>query len=169
MKPNQVNFWWRQIVVATNLITALICSLMVFCLLTDTYARTWGDDFNDGNLDGWAEEHDPNTTWQVKDGVLDVTAKSGLRELRRTYELEFTVFPIEAERLRVRFTILDETEGSIGLLIGKQPDFGSLWRRSYKFTTGGIWPPIVFPNRSPKIRYEINKNQNIAIPSPKNS
>ena len=163
MKPNQVNFWWRRIIFSPNRIAVLICSLVIFCLLTDTYARTWGDDFNDGNLDGWAEEHDPNTTWQVKDGVLDVTAKSGLRELRRTYELEFTVFPIEAERLRVRFTILDETEGSIGLLIGKQPDFGSLWRRSYKFTTGGIWPPIVFPNRSPNIRYEINKNQNIEI------
>ena len=68
MKPNQVNFWWRRIIFSPNRIAVLICSLAIFCLLTDTYARTWGDDFNDGNLDGWTEEHDPNTTWQAKDG-----------------------------------------------------------------------------------------------------
>ncbi len=163
MKPNQVNFWWRRIIFSPNRIAVLICSLAIFCLLTDTHARTWGDDFNDGNLDGWTEEHDPNTTWQAKDGILDVTAKSELRDLRRTYDLEFTAFPLEAERLRVRFTILDETGGSIGLLIGKQPDVGSLWRRSYKFMTRLIWAPIVLPDRSPKIRYEINKNQNIEV------
>ena len=149
--------------VSPNLIAVLICFLMVFCLLTDTDARTWGDDFNDGELDGWTQKKWDTSAWQAKDGVLDVTAKSELRQLRATYAIEFTAFPIEAKRLRVRFTILDENNGSIGLLIGKQPDGGGLWRRSYKFMTRSIWAPIVLPDRSPKIRYEINKNQNIEV------
>ena len=133
------------------LIGTLFC-ILLYSGVQGTPAKTWIEDFNQGDLKSWIK-HDPNgrTTWQAKGGHLDVWLEPFHHQVLRgaDYELVFIGFPLKAEKLTVKVTILDDQNASAGIFIGQFNDRGSISRRTYKFFQGGIWEPIEFAPQLP--------------------
>ena len=134
----------------------------------------WVEDFNDGHLDSWTEEkhqkEDKRVTWQAKDGHLDVWIQPYLNHaLMQTYELEFTDFPIKAEKLRVKVNVLEAQNANVGLFIGQYDQWKGTHRRTYKILHGSIWGPIdiwgpiEFKDQNPDVDYDNLKDIEIVF------
>ena len=126
----------------------ILLSVLLYGGDQDTSAKTWIEDFNqEGNLKSWID-HDPDrSTWQAKDGHLDVWIEPLQHHaIRQTYALEFKAFPLKAEILSVKMTILETQKAGAGIFIGQ----GGVYRHSYQFFQGSIWEPIAFPPQLPK-------------------
>ena len=56
-----------------NFLIVILLGVLLYGRDQDTAAKTWIEDFNhEGHLKSW-KNHDPNrSTWQAKDGHLDV-------------------------------------------------------------------------------------------------
>ncbi len=103
----------------------LFISVLVFLLgfQTQSAAKTWEDDFNDGNLNGWTNQTPDNegytTTWEVQNGRLHghLIRKPAFGARIHHYGfLEFTSFPLKAPKLNVRIHLLT---GDAKLLLGR--------------------------------------------------
>ena len=128
----------------------------------------WVEDFSDGKLDSWTEDEQPpedkRDTWQAKNGLLDVWIQPFPHQaLIQTYQLEFTGFPIKAEKLRVRVDVLEAHNANVGILIGQRDLNGFLYRRTYKILHKSIWGPIAFQGQNPEGRYENLKDIEIVF------
>ena len=128
----------------------------------------WVEDFSDGKLDAWTEskhqQEDKRDTWQAKNGLLDVWIQPlPDHALIQTYQLEFTGFPIKAEKLRVRVDVLEAHHANVGILIGQRDLNGFLHRRTYKILHKSIWGPIAFEGQNPTGRYENLKDIEIVF------
>ena len=128
----------------------------------------WVEDFNDGHLDSWTESkhqmEEKRTTWQAKDGHLDVWIEPWqAKALIQTYELEFTGFPIKAEKLRVKVNVLEAQNANVGLFIGQRTHTGNIFRRTYKILHRSIWGAIEFPRQVPDVDYDNLKDIEIVF------
>ena len=128
----------------------------------------WVEDFNDGHLDSWTEskhqKEDKRVTWQAKDRHLDVWIQPYLNHaLIQTYELEFTGFPIKAEKLRVKVNVLEAQNANVGLFIGQRTHTGNIFRRTYKILHRSIWGAIEFPRQVPDVDYDNLKDIEIVF------
>ncbi len=134
----------------------------------------WVEDFNDGHLDSWTESkhqmEEKRTTWQAKDGHLDVWIEPWqAKALIQTYELEFTGFPIKAEKLRVKVNVLEAQNANVGLFIGQYDQWKGTHRRTYKILHGSIWGPIdirgpiEFKGQNPDVDYDNLKDIEIVF------
>ena len=128
----------------------------------------WVEDFNDGHLDSWTESkhqmEEKRTTWQAKDGHLDVWIEPWqAKALIQTYELEFTGFPIKAEKLRVKVNVLEAQNANVGLFIGQYDQWKGTHRRTYKILHGSIWGAIEFPRQVPDVDYDNLKDIEIVF------
>ena len=125
-----------------------------------SHAGTWIENFNDGPLNSWTEpkhqKEGKRATWQAKDGGLDVWIQTPPRVLRASYALEFTAFPIRADRILAKMTILETHNVGVGIFIGLRSG-GSPLRLTYQFLSNSIWGPIVFPNKHPRTRFDIKE------------
>ena len=105
-----------------NFLIVILLGVLLYGGDQDTTAKTWIEDFNqEGHLKSWTK-HDPNkrTTWQAKDGHLDVWIDPLQHHaIRQTYALEFKAFPLKAEKLSVKMTILESQNASAGIFIGQ--------------------------------------------------
>ena len=127
------------------------------------YSKTWIEDFSEAQLDSWKKEieQDDNATWQTKDGLLDIWIDPIPRVLVQDYNLEFIGFPIKADKLRVKVSVLEKGNGDPGILIGQYDhEFRemNITRRSYTFCTNFIWGPSAFPSQHPDVQFDI-KNE----------
>lgn len=107
----------------------------------------WVEDFNEGHLDSWTEDKHQKerkrTTWQAKDGHLNVWIQPHLnRALLQTYALEFTGLLVKAETLNVKVDILEAHNANVGILIGQYDWTGGTFRRTYKVLHKGIWGAV---------------------------
>jgi hypothetical protein len=136
--------------------------LLICAAVHNGYTNTWVEDFSEAQLDSWKSNDQHNrTTWQTKDGHLDVWIDPMPRVLRQNYHLEFIGFPIKAEELRVKVSILETGNGEPGIRIGQYDhdlNIVNTARRSYCFTTNFIWGPRAFPTQHPNVRFDI-KNE----------
>ena len=134
----------------------------------------WVEDFNDGHLDSWTESkhqmEEKRATWQAKDGHLDVWIEPWqAKALIQTYELEFTGFPIKAEKLRVKVNVLEAQNANVGLFIGQYDQWKGTHRRTYKILHGSIWGPIdiwgpiEFKGQNPDVDYDSLKDIEIVF------
>ena len=136
-----------------KVLIVIICFYILLCLsVQGLTAKTWIEDFNQGHLKSWIK-YDPNrrSTWQVKDGHLDVWIEPLQHHaIRQKYALEFKAFPLQTEKLSVKMTILENQNASAGIFIGQHSEQGNISRRTYKFYQGSIWGPIAFQHQLPK-------------------
>jgi hypothetical protein len=128
----------------------------------------WVEDFSDGQLDSWTEakhqKEDKRTTWQAKEGHLDVWIEPWqAKALIQTYELEFTGLPIKAEKLRVKVDVLEAHNANVGIFIGQYDWMGGIFRRTYKILHKSIWGPIEFRGQNPEGVYENLKDIEIVF------
>ena len=135
-------------------------SLLICAAVQNGYTKTWVEDFSEAQLDSWKKKGDQgnHATWQTKDGHLDVWIDPIPGVLRQHYHLVFIGFPIKAEELRVKVSILETVNGEPGIRIGQYDHDLNITRRSYCFTTNFIWGPRAFPTQHPDVRYDI-KNE----------
>ena len=136
-----------------KVLIVIICFyILLYLSVQGLTAKTWIEDFNqEGHLKSWVN-HDPNrSTWQAKDGHLDVWIDPLQHHaIRQKYALEFKAFPLKTEKLSVKMTILENENASAGIFIGQYGEGGNISRRTYKFYQGGIWGPIAFQHQLPK-------------------
>ena len=135
-----------------NFLIVILLGVLLYGGDQDTAAKTWIEDFNhEGHLKSW-KNHDPNrSTWQAKDGHLDLWIDPLQHHaIRQTYALEFIAFPLKSEKLSVKMTILESQNASAGIFIGQFHGNGNISRRTYKFYQEGIWGPIAFQPQLPK-------------------
>ena len=131
-----------------NFLIVILLSLLLYGGYQDTSAKTWIEDFSqEGPLKSWVKHGLDRATWQAKDGHLDIWIEP-LQHLAiiQRYALEFKAFPLNAEKLSVKMTILETQKASAGIFIGQ----GCVYRRSYQFFQGSIWGPIEFQPQLPK-------------------
>lgn len=133
----------------------IFLSVLLYVGDQDTSAKTWIEDFNqEGTLKTWVKHGLDRATWQAKDGNLDVWIEPLQHHaILQDYALEFKAFPLNAEKLSVKMTIIESQKAVAGIFIGQ----GGVWEgisdingRSYKFFQGGIWGPTIFPPQLPK-------------------
>ena len=138
-----------------NFLIVILLSVLLYGGGQDTSAKTWIEDFNqEGPLKSWVKHGLDRATWQSKDGHLDVWIEPLQHHaIIQRYALEFKAFPLNAEKLSVKMTIIESQKATAGIFIGQ----GGVWEgisdingRSYKFFQGGIWEPIAFPPQLPK-------------------
>ena len=138
------------------LIVIFISVLALYGWDQDTAAKTWVEDFNqEGHLKSWIIRDPKNrSTWQAKDGHLDVWIEPLQHHaIIQRYALEFKAFPLKAEKLHVKMTILESHRASAGIFIGQGGVWGGksdIYSRTYKFYQGSIWEPPSFPPQLPK-------------------
>ena len=142
---------------------ALLLSILIFAASNGVHAGTWIENFNTDNLDRWTrrEHQRERVTWQAQGGHLDVQIQpfcNEVLELPLNYTLEFTVFPIQVELLRVKITILSAHNAHLGLFIGRQPRsvFVSPMLRAYQFMDHLILGPVEFEFRGEHRQVELN-------------
>lgn len=123
----------------------------------------WVENFSDTELNSWKQSRDEiienRSTWQIKDGTLDVWIEplqhhAGIQ----TYVLEFVGFPIKAETLNVKMDILEAVNSGVGIIIGQRTHDGNIYRRTYDFLHKSIWGPIAFRGKNPKVNFGPLKN-----------
>ena len=140
----------------------LIISLCMLICTTfrSGYTKTWVEDFNEIQLSSWKEfeDVDNRTTWQPKDGHLDVWVERIPRAFFQRHHLEFIRFPLHAEQLCVKVTILEVENAKAGIFIGQYTHDRNVIRRSYEFSQDFIWGPGEFPDQDPDVQYDI-KNE----------
>ena len=133
-------------------------------------AETWIENFNGNNLDSWKEydEHfetgdrAPKTTWQTKNGRLDVwidpPPTPGIFE---RFPLEFVGFPVETKRLNVKVKIIDAQIDIIGIIIGQYTERRNLIYDTFHFLNRSFLPINKTPFRNGVIqtpnRFEIEQ------------
>ena len=138
-------------------------SLLIAAVVQSGFTGTWVEDFSEAQLDSWKENGDQHNhaTWQTKDGLLDIWIDPVPLALLQDYYLEFRGFPIKADKLRVKVSVLEKVNGTPGILIGQYDhEFRemNITRRSYSFCTNFIWGPIAFPSQRPDVQFDI-KNE----------
>ena len=100
--------------------TLFLC-IIPFIHIVTADGASWVEDFNDSSFESWIK-HDPNnrTTWQPKDGNLDVWAQPfpppGIYD---KYALQFKGFQFDAQTISVQLKILEARGASVGILIGQ--------------------------------------------------
>ena len=146
-----------------RLFLVIFLSLLIAALGQSGYTAAWIEDFSEAQLDSWKKEieQDKNATWQTKDGLLDIWIDPIPGVIVQDYNLEFIGFPIKAEKLRVKVSVLEKGNGTPGILIGQYDhEFRemNISRRSYTFCTNFIWGPRAFPAQHPNVRFDI-KNE----------
>ena len=141
-------------------------SLLICAVVQNGYTGTWVEDFSETQLDSWKENGDQrnNASWQTKDGHLDVWIDPKPIALWQYYNLEFIGFPIKADKLRVKVSVLETGSGTPGILIGQHDDNvgpvnqkSNITRRSYRFCTNSIWGPFAFPHNNPFVQFDIKE------------
>ena len=141
-------------------------SLLICAAVQNGYTKTWVEDFSEAQLDSWkkTDQHN-NSSWQTKDGHLDIWIDPIPRVLLQYYNLEFIGFPIKVDKLRVKVSVLETVNGTPGILIGQHDDnVGpvnqklNITRRAYRFCTNFIYGPRAFPSQHPDVRFDI-KNE----------
>ena len=81
---------------------------------------------------------------------MDVWIEPIPRVLLQDYTLEFVGFPLNAEQLRVKLTVLKTHSQGVGILIGQHTPDGKIFRRTYSVLQKSFWGAIEFPIRLPK-------------------
>ena len=141
-------------------------SLLICAIVPNGYTGTWVEDFSEAQLDSWKENGDQhnNASWQTKDGFLDIWIDPIPLALLQNYKLEFIGFPIKADKLRVKVSVLETVNGRPGILIGQYDDDVepinqnlNITRRSYTFCTNFVWGPRAFPSQHPVVPIDIKK------------
>ncbi len=128
----------------------------------------WVERFSDDNLNSWTQpKHQTDTkrsTWQAKDGVLDVWVQPlQSHAIRQKYEMVFSGFPINTEELRVKVDVLEAHNANVGILIGQYDENGiGTARRTYKFLHKSIWSAIEFKD-APDVKYDNLNNIEIVF------
>ena len=135
-------------------------SLLICAVVQSGYTGTWIEDFSEAQLDSWKKEidEDNNATWQPKDGHLDIWIEPIPRVIWQYYNLEFVGFPIKAEELRVKVSVLETANGEPGILIGQHDHDMNITKRAYSFCTNFIWGPSAFPSQHPDVQFNM-KNE----------
>ena len=151
-----------------------VLSLM-FCVLTLSLAKAiqagmWTEDFKAAHLNSWTkQEHQrERVIWQPKNGRLDVQAKSfclgnlnlqGRLALKSHYTLAFTAFPIEADQLHIKLTVVRAKNANVGIFIGKQPEslFVNPLGSTYQFADHLIGGPLEMPIKHPHIELALKE------------
>ena len=130
-------------------------SIFIFTTVQVVPANTWIENFEEEHLDAWAvDETSERTTWQTKDGHMDVSIDPFPVLGPQSWSLEFIGFDFRAEKLSVIVTILEVENAKVGILIGQYTDDRNIFRRTYKILHGTIWGPIDFRGQNPKVNYE---------------
>ena len=130
-------------------------SILIFTTIQTVSANTWIEDFEEEHLDAWAvDKTSDKTTWQIKDGHMDVWIDPVQVDGPRSYSLEFIGFDFRAEKLSVIVTILEVENAQVGILIGQYTDDRNIFRRTYKILHGTIWRPTDFRGQNPKVNYK---------------
>ena len=141
-------------------------SLLICAAVQNGYTSTWVEDFSEAQLDSWKENGDQrnHATWQPKDGHLDIWIDPAPLALLQHYNLEFIGFPIKADKLRVKVSVLETVNGTPGILIGQHDDnVGpvnqklNITRRAYRFCTNFIWGPFAFPAQHQFVQFDIKE------------
>ena len=142
-------------------------SLLICAVVQNGYTGTWVEDFSEAQLDSWKKNGDQrnNASWQPKDGHLDIWIEPEPFALLQNYNLEFIGFPIQADKLRVKVSVLETGNGTPGILIGQHDDnVGpviqqlNITRRSYTFLTNIIYGARAFPSQHPKdVKFDIKE------------
>lgn len=150
-----------------RLFLSISLSLLICTVVQTGYTATWVEDFSEGQLDSWKENGDQhnNASWQTKDGHLDIWIEPEPFALLQDYNLEFIGFPIKADKLRVKVSVLETVNGTPGILIGQHDDnVGpviqqlNITRRSYIFLTNIIYGARAFPSQHPKdVQFDIKE------------
>ena len=146
-----------------RLFLIIFLSLLICTVVQSGFTGTWVEDFSEAQLDSWKEngDQDNRATWQTKDGLLDIWIDPIPGVHLQYYNLEFIGFPIKAEKLRVKVSVLEKGNGMPGILIGQYDhEFRemNITRRSYRFCTNFIWGPRAFPHQDPDVQFDI-KNE----------
>ena len=129
-------------------------SILIFTNVQAVSADTWIEDFEKEHLDAWAvDKTSDRTTWQIKDGHMDVWIDPFRVLGPQSWELEFIGFDFRAEKLSVIVTILEVKNAQVGILIGQYTDDRNMFRRTYKILHGTIWGPTDF-GQNPKVNYK---------------
>ena len=129
--------------------------ILIFTNIQVVSANTWVEDFEEEHLDAWAvDKTSDRTTWQTKDGRMDVWINPVQVDGPRSYRLEFIGFDLHAEKLSVIVTILEVENAQVGILIGQYTDDRNTFRRTYKILHSTIWGPTEFRGQKPQIDYE---------------
>lgn len=116
-----------------------------------TSAKTWVEDFNTTSFNSWKKHDDPEnrSTWQPKDGRLDVWAQPrpppGGPD---RYLLEFTGFDFNVEKLNAKVKILECRKAGVGIFIGQRDLQGEKLIRTFAFIHEYIWG-LVFVEPKP--------------------
>ncbi len=131
-----------------QIIGTILSLCFILCTVISGNTATWIEDFNDEQFDSWKKHDlDNRTTWQPKDGRLDVWIEPRPRILLQDFTLEFVGFPLNEERLRVKLTVLKTHSQGIGILIGQHTPDGGISRRTYSILQKSFWTAIEFPKR----------------------
>ena len=148
-----------------RLFLIIFLSLLICTVVQSGFTGTWVEDFSEAQLDSWKKEmeQDKHATWQPKDGLLDIWIDPIPGVHLQYYYLQFIGFPIKAEKLRVKVSVLEKGNGIPGILIGQYDhEFRemNITRRSYTFCTNFIWgAPRAFPaQHDPFVQFDI-KNE----------
>jgi hypothetical protein len=133
--------------------------MFIFANVHTVLAKTWIEDFNDGNLDAWKNIHTFGTTWQAEEGHLKALFELPVGPLIFRYKssLEFTGFRLNAEQIRVKVSVLETHNGKVGIFIGQYDNNGFVSRRTYKFFNNWILGPIEFPDQQPDTKFDIKE------------
>ena len=149
-------------------LTLFLCFIL-FIHIEVVDSGIWVEDFNNPSLHSWIK-HDPwnVSTWQSKDGHLDVWAQPDPRPgIYDDYVLQFVGFQFDTQTISVQLKMLEVRGANVGILIGQydgQPEHLKLYDGTVAFfnepVLGGT---IVKPKEFELIKKEIG---NVPIPLP---